>query len=192
MTASPYASDAKIAEALAVIEAEHVGTREQTILQQIFVACATSGSSPSSPTLYYLDQGSGLWGDADNWFEDQGGTIPHGAVPTESDNCEINAGNIVDEVPSSGYVNVVNNGTVTANNGTVTTNNGTVTSNYGTVNASNTIFANYGTVNINNGTITANPSTVFVNYGMITDNTGTVTQNCGTIVNNYGYAGPCE
>ena len=40
MTASPYASDAKITEAVAAIEADYVGTREQTLLEQIFVACA--------------------------------------------------------------------------------------------------------------------------------------------------------
>jgi len=47
MTASPYASDAKIAEAVAVIEAEYVGTREQTLLQQILIACALGGGGSS-------------------------------------------------------------------------------------------------------------------------------------------------
>lgn len=42
MTTSPYASDAKIAEAVAVIEAEYVGTREQTLLQQILIAIAVN------------------------------------------------------------------------------------------------------------------------------------------------------
>ena len=197
MTAFPYASDAKIAEALAVIEAENVGTREQTILQQILVACALGGVTPPS-TLYFIDQGSALWADPDNWFEDPAGTIPHGAIPTGSDNCVINAGYTVNEVPSSGYNSVTNYGTVTANNGTINANNGggTVTANNGTVTDNNgTVSTNNGTVYTNNGggTVTNNASggTVPINYGTVTDNYGSVTSNCGTVVNDYGYVGPC-
>ena len=66
MTASPYASDAKIAEAVAVIEAEYVGTREQTLLQQIFIACALGGGgfpgdaylTPDSSADYRTPDGS--------------------------------------------------------------------------------------------------------------------------------------
>ena len=44
MTASPYASNAKIAEAVAVIGADYVGTREQTLLQQILIAIAVNAT----------------------------------------------------------------------------------------------------------------------------------------------------
>jgi hypothetical protein len=83
-------------------------------------------------TLYYINQGSGLWNDSNNWFQDQAGTIPNGAVPTGSDDCEINAGNTVDEIQSSGYNTVINYGTVTTNNGTANVTNasgGVITTN---------------------------------------------------------------
>jgi len=69
MTASPYASDAKIAEAVAVIEAEYVGTREQTILQQIFIACALGGGSSDwlLSTGFWND--SGVWDDTATWID---------------------------------------------------------------------------------------------------------------------------
>jgi hypothetical protein len=306
MTASPYASAAKIDEALAAIGAEHVGTREQTLLQQIFVACATEGSSPPTPsvpqnlrlaaaqnpdsitvtwdalpsspdydvevytpddvwvplggtmggitreygvsdgmvyggtysfrvrstfdfvtfsdwsaplygvvaplqTLYYVNQGSGQWNDAANWFED-GGSVPHGAIPTASYNCVIISYNTLEEVPSGGYNSVVNIGTVTTNNGTVTinygtvatnigtvaTNNGTVTNNNGTVTtnesggavtsneSSGTVTSNNGTVSVNNGTVSTNYGTVSVNYGTVSVNNGTVSTNYGTVTTNNG------
>lgn len=48
MTASPYASDAKIAEACAAIGADLIGQTEQTLLQQLVVAAATNtGSAPT-------------------------------------------------------------------------------------------------------------------------------------------------
>jgi hypothetical protein len=284
MTASPYASDAKIAEALAVIEAENVGTREQTILQQIFVACAMGGITPTAPpvpqnlrlaaiqnpesitvewdalienpdyevevytpddvwvslggtmggitkeygtsdgmvfgatysfrvrstfdfvtfsnwstplygvvaplqTLYYINQGSGLWSDLDNWFEDQAGTTPHGAIPTASDNCEINESNTVDEVPSSGYNSVTNYGTVSNNNGTIVASDGTVENNSGTVTINfNTVTTNDsgGIVenNYTSGTVTTNDGTVTYSSGTITTNNGTVTENAGTVTTN--------
>lgn len=71
MTASPYASDAKIAEALAVIEAENVGTREQTILQQIFVACALGGAVPAGggPFINKIWTDSTTWDDTTYWID---------------------------------------------------------------------------------------------------------------------------
>jgi len=50
MTASPYASDAKIAEACAAIGADLIGQTEQTLLQQLVVAAAVGGggSTPSA------------------------------------------------------------------------------------------------------------------------------------------------
>jgi len=48
MTASPYASDAKIAEACAAIGADLIGQTEQTLLQQLVVAAATGGGSAPS------------------------------------------------------------------------------------------------------------------------------------------------
>jgi len=168
-------------------------------------------STPSGPTLYYINQGFNSWIDPTNWFEDQEGTIPHGAVPTVGDNCQIIVGNTVDEVPSSGYNNVVNYGTVNNNNGTITTNasSGTVDNNYGTVSTNNgTVSTNNGTVSTNNGTVTNNNVSVGTNNGTIAYNDGTttanndtiinntstgiVTYNCGTIVTNDGYAGPCS
>lgn len=161
---------------------------------------AMGGSAvPSTPTLYYINQGSGLWDDADNWFEDQAGTIPHGAVPTGSDDCEINEGYTVNEVPSSGYNSVTNNGTVTTNNGyvtintsggTVSNNNQRVTTNNGTVNyneSTGEVTNNYGVVVVNNGMVSSNAI-----GGTVNDNYGSVTSNCGTVVNDYGYVGPCS
>ena len=43
MTASSYASDAKITEALAVLGADLIGQTEQTLLQQLVVAAALGG-----------------------------------------------------------------------------------------------------------------------------------------------------
>ena len=50
MTASPYASDAKIAEACAAIGADLIGQTEQTLLQQLVIAAAVGGggSTPSA------------------------------------------------------------------------------------------------------------------------------------------------
>jgi uncharacterized protein with beta-barrel porin domain len=173
---------------------------------------AMGGGVTPTPTLYYLDQGSGLWDDSANWFEDQAGTIPHGAVPTGSDDCEINEGYTVNEVPSSGYNSVTNNGTVTTNAGTVTTNDGIITTNNGYVttntsggtvsNNNQRVTTNNGTVNYNEstgevtnnyGVVVVNNGTVFSNAigGTINDNYGSVTSNCGTVVNDYGYVGPC-
>lgn len=51
MTVSPYASDAKISEALTAIGAELIGVTEQQLLQQILVAAATaSGGGGSAVT----------------------------------------------------------------------------------------------------------------------------------------------
>jgi hypothetical protein len=307
MTASPYASVAKIDEALAAIEAEYVGTRKQTILEQIFVACAMGSSPPPPappvpqnlrlasvqnpdsitvewdalpsspdydvevytpddvwvslggtmggitreygtsdgmvygstysfrvrstfdfvtfsdwsaplygvvappPSLYYINQGSGLWYDADNWFDDQSGTIPHGATPSVSDYCVINLGNTVDQVPGNTSASVTNYGTVSTNYsiiinnyGTIVSNqnsNSTVTNNFGTITINDSgaiVNSNVGTVttnsfngivNTNNGTITTNNGTVGANVnGTIATNNGTVTTNDsgGTITYNYG------
>jgi hypothetical protein len=49
MTASPYASDAKIAEACAAIGADLIGQTEQTLLQQLVIAAAVGGGG-STPT----------------------------------------------------------------------------------------------------------------------------------------------
>lgn len=71
MTASPYASDAKIAEALAVIEAENVGTRKQTILQQILVACALGGGNilANGPFTAKIWNDLTTWNDATYWID---------------------------------------------------------------------------------------------------------------------------
>ena len=71
MTASPYASAAKITEAVEAIEAEYVGTRKQTLLQQIFVACATGGATPASggPFINKIWTDSTTWDDATFWTD---------------------------------------------------------------------------------------------------------------------------
>jgi hypothetical protein len=53
MTSSPYASEAKVTEALNAIGAELVGQTEQQLLQQILVAAATAsgGGTPTAPTF---------------------------------------------------------------------------------------------------------------------------------------------
>jgi len=63
MTASPYASDAKIAEACAAIGADLIGQTEQTLLQQLVVAAAVGGggSTPSATA----------WGDITGTLADQ-------------------------------------------------------------------------------------------------------------------------
>jgi hypothetical protein len=162
--------------------------------------------APSTPTFYYINQGSGIWNDSANWFQDQAGTIPYNSIPTVSDNCEITEGNTVDEVPSSGYNSVVNYGTVTINGNAITTNNGTVGNNYGTVTTnSGTVTTNSGTVTTNSAVVTDNSGTVAMNTGTVTNNNGTVTYNygyvgnnysavtynCGTILNDQGSSGPC-
>lgn len=59
MTVSPYASDAKISEALTAIGAELVGQTEQQLLQQILVAAATANSSgPTTPPTFASITGS--------------------------------------------------------------------------------------------------------------------------------------
>lgn len=47
MTVSPYASHAKVSEALTAIGAELIGVTEQQLLQQILVAAATAGGAAS-------------------------------------------------------------------------------------------------------------------------------------------------
>lgn len=171
-------------------------------------------------TLYYIDQGSGLWNDPDNWFQDEAGTIPNYTVPSAIDDCVINAGSTVDELIGT-YSSVINFGTVTENFDTITENRGPVITNHGTVelntfdgiitanngivsingsggtvttNASNgTVTVNIGTITTNNGTVTNNYGTVTNNYGTVTTNEseGIVTNNCGTIITNNGFAGPC-
>lgn len=132
-------------------------------------------------TLYYIDQGSGLWNDPDNWFQNEAGTIPNYTVPSVIDDCVINAGNTADELIGT-YSSVVNNGTITenfnsisVNNGTVTVNNGTIDTNSGTVNTNN----NGGIVDTNDGTVTVNNNsgTVIFNYNTVVNNNGTVTSN---------------
>jgi hypothetical protein len=51
MTASPYASDAKIAEACAAIGADLIGQTEQTLLQQLVVAAAVGGGGGGGGTM---------------------------------------------------------------------------------------------------------------------------------------------
>jgi len=51
MSAYPYASDAKIAEALTALGADAIAPNEQTLLQQLVVAAATSGGGGSSNAL---------------------------------------------------------------------------------------------------------------------------------------------
>lgn len=52
MNTSPYASDAKITEAVTAIGATLVGQTEQTLLQQIFVAAATNPGGESDPASF--------------------------------------------------------------------------------------------------------------------------------------------
>ena len=130
-------------------------------------------------TLYYIDQGSGLWNDPDNWFQDQAGTIPNGLVPSPLDDCVINAGNTADELIGT-HSSVVNNGTIIQNFDAITINNGTVNYNGSTVEANNgTIDANDGIVDTNDGTVTVNNNsgTVIFNYNTVVNNNGTVTSN---------------
>jgi hypothetical protein len=149
-------------------------------------------------TLYYIDQGSGLWNDPDNWFQDEAGTIPNYTVPSAIDDCVINAGSTVDELIGT-YSSVINFGTVTENFDTITENRGPVITNHGTVELNTfdgIITANNGIVSINGsgGTVTTNASngTVTVNIATITTNNGTVDYNdiqsgqIGTITTNNG------
>jgi len=131
-------------------------------------------------TLYYIDQGSGLWNDPDNWFQNEAGTIPNGLVPSPLDDCVINAGNTADELIGT-YSSVVNNGTIIQNFDAITINNGTVNYNGSTVEANNgTIDANGGIVDTNDGTVTVNN-----NSGTVTFNNNTVVNNNGTVTSNY-------
>ena len=60
MTSSPYASDAKIAEALAVIGEDYVASTEQQLLIQIAVALGNrnaTGGDPMTNTLTALGTG---------------------------------------------------------------------------------------------------------------------------------------
>jgi len=139
-------------------------------------------------TLYYIDQGSGLWNDPDNWFQNEAGTIPNGQVPSPLDDCVINAGNTADELIGT-HSSVVNNGTIIQNFDAITINNGTVNYNGSTVEANNgTVDANDGIVDTNNGTVDANDGIVDTNDGTVTvnNNSGTVTFNNNTVVNNNG------
>ena len=52
MTSSPYASDARIAEACTALGADFIGQTEQTLLQQLVVAAATGGGSAPSATTW--------------------------------------------------------------------------------------------------------------------------------------------
>jgi hypothetical protein len=131
-------------------------------------------------TLYYIDQGSGLWNDPDNWFQNEAGTIPNGLVPSPLDDCVINAGNTADELIGT-HSSVVNNGTIIQNFDAITINNGTVNYNGSTVEANNgTIDANDGIVDTNDGTVTVNN-----NSGTVTFNNNTVVNNNGTVTSNY-------
>jgi hypothetical protein len=116
-------------------------------------------------TLYYIDQGSGLWNDPDNWFQNEAGTIPNYTVPSVIDDCVINAGSTVDELFGI-YASVINFGTVTENFDAITENRGI-------------IITNNGIVELNTFD------------GIITTNNGNVYNNCGTIITNNGFAGPC-
>jgi hypothetical protein len=70
MTASPYASAAKITEAVAAIGADYVGTRKQTLIQQIFIACALGGViSPSGPFINKIWTDLTYWDDATFWID---------------------------------------------------------------------------------------------------------------------------
>lgn len=53
MTVSPYASDAKISEALTAIGAELIGVTEQQLLQQILVAAATASGGGSGGSVAF-------------------------------------------------------------------------------------------------------------------------------------------
>ena len=47
MSAYPFASSAKVTETLGVLETSNIATTQQTLLQQILVACGVTGGPPS-------------------------------------------------------------------------------------------------------------------------------------------------
>lgn len=48
MSAYPFASDAKVTETLDVLGTRNIATTQQTLLQQILVACGVGGSGGGS------------------------------------------------------------------------------------------------------------------------------------------------
>ena len=133
--------------------------------------------------LYYINQGSGLWNDATNWYyDDEGSYQPYGLVPDAYDVCTILSSQTIDGFPSYHIDNVFNEGTAIFNNKT----QGNVT--------------NYNFISANNGNITTNSSTgrISANNGLIGSNGGTIatnfsgasiTQNSRTIITNSGILG---
>ena len=71
MSAYPFASSAKVNETLGVLETSNIATTQQTLLQQILVACGAGGTPPSSnwilTTGFWND--SGIWDDSAAWTD---------------------------------------------------------------------------------------------------------------------------
>lgn len=69
MSASPFASSEKVNETLVVIETSNIATTQQTILQQILIACALGGglSNWLLSTGFWND--SGVWDDTATWID---------------------------------------------------------------------------------------------------------------------------
>jgi hypothetical protein len=135
--------------------------------------------------LYYINQGSGLWNDATNWFYDEEGSYtPYGFVPDAYDVCTILSGQTIDEFPSYHIDNVLNDGIAIFNNKTA----GTVTNNF-FISANNGVMSNNsftGRISTNNGTVGTNGGTIATNSSgaYININSRTIITNSGTLVTN--------
>lgn len=71
MSAYPFASNAKIAETLGVLETSNIATTQQTLLQQILVACGAGGTPPVDDWILAtgLWRDIGLWDDTAVWID---------------------------------------------------------------------------------------------------------------------------
>lgn len=72
MSAYPFASSAKVEETLDVLGTRNIATTQQTLLQQILVACGVGGSTPPADdwilaTGFWRD--IGVWEDSDVWID---------------------------------------------------------------------------------------------------------------------------
>jgi len=59
MSAYPFASSAKVTETLGVLETSNIATTQQTLLQQILVACGVGGTPPDPGNTLLLASGDG-------------------------------------------------------------------------------------------------------------------------------------
>lgn len=67
MSAYPFASSTKVEETLGVLGTSNIATTQQTLLQQILVACAVNGGTSGS-TLLLASGGSLLLADGINFL----------------------------------------------------------------------------------------------------------------------------